>query len=443
MLRWFNQSRRMRRAQSKPTVSVIVVIYNMAREAPRTLFSLSTDYQRHIAAEDYEVIVVDNGSNPPFDRRLLEGLSGNFRLIRIDPAPPSPAYAVNRGLAAARGDSIGVMIDGARIVTPGLLHFARHGATVARAPVVATTGWYLGHDFQRRAMRNGYDQTREDALLATIQWPHDGYRLFEIATPDDSSVFNWLGPIGESNALFLRREVWDQLGGMDEQFDEPGGGFINGDTLRRALEIPEAQLVFLLGEGTFHQLHGGIATNAPPERLGGDIPRWKDQYQRLRGKPFEAPEIRKAPIYLGTLPVPALSRMVHAAVRPFYSSNPPLGPGFDQELWSAQPVMQPADPVIAQLVELAQREFRAGRYEAAAGVACLARARAPDESEPQRLLSLAAPWLPCEGLPHPWRIDYHVAMAEAFRILKEDDMAESNDRAALSLRTNLVSDTPN
>ena len=51
----------------KKTLSVVVVVYNIPREAPRTLFSLSADYQRHIAPEDYEVIVVDNGSNPSLD----------------------------------------------------------------------------------------------------------------------------------------------------------------------------------------------------------------------------------------------------------------------------------------------------------------------------------------------------------------------------------------
>src|SRR5882757_5157879 len=110
----------------KPDVSVVVVVYNIPREAPRTLFSLSAAYQRHIGAIDYEVIVVDNGSNPPLDPQLVAGLEGNFRLIRIDPASPSPAQAVNRGIAEANGELIGVMVDGARIVTPGLIHFARH-----------------------------------------------------------------------------------------------------------------------------------------------------------------------------------------------------------------------------------------------------------------------------------------------------------------------------
>src|ERR1700738_3493118 len=108
-------------------ISLVVVVFNMPREAPRTLYSLSAAYQRDIDANDYEIIVVDNGSTPAFDPEEIANLSGNFRLIRIDPASPSPAHALNRGLAEAKGDVIGAMIDGARIATPGLLHFARHG----------------------------------------------------------------------------------------------------------------------------------------------------------------------------------------------------------------------------------------------------------------------------------------------------------------------------
>ena len=86
------------KARRKPALSVVVVVYNIPREAPRTLLTLSASYQRHIDADDYEVIVVDNGSKPPFDPALIESLSGNFRLIRIDPAPPlrrTPSTAVS------------------------------------------------------------------------------------------------------------------------------------------------------------------------------------------------------------------------------------------------------------------------------------------------------------------------------------------------------------
>lgn len=427
------------RVKPKPNLSVVVVVYNMAREAPRTLLSLSANYQRHIDADDYEVIVVDNGSDPPFDPREIESLSGNFRLIRIDPARPSPAQAINRGIAEARGDVIGVMIDGARIVTPGLLHFARHGAGLYDGAVVATLGWYLGYDRQSWAMLAGYDQTREDALLKAINWPNDGYRLFEIATMDESSHDGWFTPIGEANALFMRRGLWDILGGMDERFDVPGGGLANGDVFRRAGDLPGAELVILLGEATFHQIHGGAATNAPVENFPEMLAQWNKQYETIRGRSFDYPNLRNAPTYLGTLPRPALARFVRAAIDPvsLYGRESPLGPHFDRELWSLSPSAEPADPTIAALVDLARKEFRAQRYESAAAVARLVRERAPDEPEPQRLLSLIGSWLSLDGPPPERRAHYHCALGEAYRLLGNSAAATSENQKGLKLKPDL------
>jgi glycosyltransferase involved in cell wall biosynthesis len=415
-----------------PSVSVVVVVYNMPREAPRALYSLSAGYQRDIDPDDYEVIVVDNGSNPALDPQLVAGLAGHFRLIRIDSASPSPAPAVNRGLAAARGEVIGVLIDGARIVTPGLLHFARHGARLYDKAVVATLGWYLGYDFQGWSVPRGYDRAREDALLDSIDWPSDGYRLFEIGTMDESSVDGWFQPISESNALFLRRELWELLGGIDERFDSPGGGLVNLDTFSRILEWPDADLVILLGEATFHQLHGGVNTNAPPERQRDNWFTWSNEYAAIRGRPYQTPRPRRAPTYIGTLPQAALARMVRAAIHP----NPrrfeePLGPDFDKELWARALPARSVDETIARLVDLAQDEFRQGRFAAACAVARLIRERSPDERGPQQLLSLVAPWLPGAGPPNSQRTNYHLALAEAHRMLRENETAALNYRAAL------------
>jgi Glycosyl transferase family 2 len=420
----------------KPDLSVVVVVYNMAREAPRTLHSLSAVYQRHIDPDDYEVIVVDNGSNPPLDRKVVEGLAGNFRLIRIDPAPRSPALAVNRGLASARGDVVGVMIDGARIVTPGLLHFARYGARLYDKAVIATLGWYLGHDFQRWSMRHGYNHAREDALLHSIGWPNDGYRLFEIGTMDESSVDGWLEPIAESNALFLRRKFWELLGGVDERFDAPGGGLVNLDTFHRTLEEPDAQLIILLGEATFHQLHGGIATNAGHAGHVDNVARWKSQYESIRGRPFDWLRPKHAPTYLGTLPQPALARMVRAAIHP-RSGGQLLGADFNNELWGPPIPAQSEDPTIVGLIGLAENEFRQGHFEASCAVARLIRERAPDELGPQRMLSLVSPWRPIEGAPKYQPAEYHLALAQAYRMLGENEPAVLNYRTALTFNRNL------
>ncbi|MEK6321322.1 MAG: glycosyltransferase family A protein [Acidobacteriota bacterium] len=426
------------RVEREPNLSVVVVVYNMPREGPRTLHSLSAAYQRHIEPDDYEVIVVDNGSNPPFDPKVIEGLSGNFRLIRIDPASPSPVQAVNRGIAEARGEVIGVMIDGARMVTPGLLHFARHGAGIYDRAVVASIGWFLGFDDQRWALEGGYDKKREDALLKSIDWPADGYRLFEIGTLANSSSNGWLLPIAESNALFLRRELWGILEGFDERFDLPGGGVVNLDTYRRALELPNAELVVLLGEGSFHQVHGGIATNSDIDLFPDLRRRWAQQYETIRGRPWASPT-HDRPTYLGTLPRPALSHLVRSVLDPIPRGNSgPFGGSFDRSLWSITPIVRPADPGIAALVELAHTEFRAGRFEAAAAVARLARNHAPDEVEPQRLLAHASPWLRTRMPPNDRRAEFHLALGEAYRVLGNGGKSASEYRAALTFDDDLV-----
>jgi glycosyl transferase family 2 len=405
----------------KPDVSVVVIVHDMPREAPRTLYSLSAAYQQHIHAGDYEVIVVDNGSTPPFDPKVLDDLKGNFRLIRMESAPRSPVRAINRGLAEARGRIIGVMIDGARMVTPGLLHFSRHGSRLYDRAVVAALTWHLGFDMQGWAIEAGYDKDREDKLLATIEWPTNGYRLFEIATLAGSSIDGWFLPIAESNALFLGREMWDLLGGLDERFDLPGGGLVNLDTWCRALALPGTEQVILLGEGTFHQLHGSIATNATPQSLSDSLEGWAAQYQAIRGRSWAVPQLTTPPTYIGTLPRAALARFVRAALDPVQARlgnrEPPLGAAFDRTLWSLAPIVRPVNPTIAALVDHAHTEFRAGRFEACAAIARLARTHAPDEPEPQRLLSLVGVWLQTEEPAEQRRAEFHVALAEAYRLL--------------------------
>ena len=415
-------------------VSIVVVVHNMAREAPRTLRSLAPSYQQGIDADDYEVIVVDNGSSPPFDPKILDGLGDNFRLIRIDPAPPSPAQAVNWGLAEARGEIVGVLIDGARMVTPGFVHFGRQGARLHPRSVVATLAWHLGYDQQRWAMEGGYDQKREDQLLASINWPHDGYRLFEIAAFDESSTDGWFAPIQESNGLFLSRDSWELLGGIDESFDAPGGGLVNLDTLVRALELPESELVILLGEATFHQFHGGIASNADYLTFPQLLTKWQVQYEAIRGRPLKTPTTQNR-TYLGTLPKPMLQHFARSLVEP--ARGLPLGSGFDKTLWLPSPLPRPVDRKCAALLELAEREFRAGRPDAAAAIARMARARAPDEPGPQRLLANASPWLR-ENVPaDDRRANFHFARAKAFRLLGDAAAAQTEYRAALAWNADL------
>ena len=274
-------------------LSVVVVAYDMARELPRTLHTLGTSYQRDIHADDYEVIVVDNGSPAPVPAELVASFAGHLRLERLDPAPPSPAGAANHGLAVARGDVKGLIVDGARLASPGLLAGALVAVRLADRPVVTAPAFHLGEAPHMRAVETGYDQSVEDTLLDGCAWRDDGYRLFGISTPAGSSGRGLFGPMGESSGLFAPAELWDELGGMDERFALPGGGLANHDLYLRACGLPGADLTVLLGEGTFHQYHGGTATS---RRFGWD--EMQADYTRRStacptGRPGNPPAVRR------------------------------------------------------------------------------------------------------------------------------------------------------
>ena len=287
-------------------LSLIVVFHEMAREADRTLATLAPDYQRGVSATDYEVIAVDAGSATPLDATAVQARCPNARLLRTPPAP-SPAAAVNAAARQAAGEAIAVSIDGARMLSPGIIAGILAGLQTAADPVVATLAWHLGPKVQNESILEGYDAAAEDALLATVDWQRDGYELFRIATLAASSGSGWFQPLSESNCLAVPRAAWDSLGGLEERFVSPGGGFVNLDFYRRACDRAES-LLTLLGEGTFHQVHGGVATNTPWERHPFES--FHAEYQAIRGEAF-APPLREA-VYLGGMPDQALPFLRHS-----------------------------------------------------------------------------------------------------------------------------------
>ena len=282
-----------------PALSIVLVAHEMQRELPRTLRSLDLPYQRAIERDAYEVIVVDNGSAHPPDERTLAHFSGRLRATHVEAAPQSPAMAANRGLEMAQGEIVGLLIDGARIASPGLLSGALMGSRVAETPVVATLGWHLGPDTHMDAARSGYDRQAEDRMLTEAGWEEDGYRLFALSSLSGSSRRGWFGPLGESNALFMHRRMWEQLGGLDTRFSLPGGGLVNHDLYSRACALPGAQLVVVLGEGPFHQIHDGASTSRRVSRETAFA-----DYEAHRGHPYSPP--RNPAIYVGGVPATAL-----------------------------------------------------------------------------------------------------------------------------------------
>lgn len=293
----------------EPLISVVVICHNMQREALRTLHSLSRRYQEGIEDIEYEVLVVDNGSSHPLDERDVQAFGSEFTYRYFDSQSPSPVKALNAAVRASRGRYKVICIDGARILTPGVLRYMSMAIRLSENPVVATLGWHLGDKLQKIAMLEGYDQRVEDELLAGSGWEEDGYALFSISCLSGSSAKGWFRPISESNCIAVSAEMFESVGGFDEAFVTAGGGYSNLDFYKRVCEIQTSELFVLLGEGTFHQFHGGASTNPAPGSNPGK--EFSSEYERLRGARYSPPD--KAATYIGSLPLQAV-RFMRASV---------------------------------------------------------------------------------------------------------------------------------
>ena len=271
----------------KPFMSIIVICYNMNREIQRTIYSLSADFQRDISSDEYEVILVDNGSKVPPKLEDFSGMDIDLTIYNHENPTHSPVAAINMAINKASGQFIGVCIDGARIHSPRVLATAREGLCMSDRSIVAVRGRYLGSKMQRDSIAEGYNKAVEDTLLESSGWQTYGYRLFDISVFDESSGPTWFHPICESNALFMGRSLWREINGFDPQFKSPGGGLVNLDTWRRATELPEINPMILFGEATFHQVHGGVATNGSQDIINTFF----DEYAQIRGCEYKAPEV--------------------------------------------------------------------------------------------------------------------------------------------------------
>ncbi len=295
----------------KPILSVVVIFYNMTREAERTLFSLSTRFQTDISDAECEIVAIDNGSARALDPEGIRKIASNINYQFLKTESASPAAAVNLGVRSARGEFIAAIVDGARMASPGLLSTTIKALRTYSNPFVSALSWHLGPDVQNVSMLNDYDQSVEDQLLDSINWRQEGYRLFDISTIAQSSNVGFLGGMPRECSFFaMRKSQFDEIGGFDERFQCPGGGLVNQDFLKRTLAIPTLNPVVILGEGVFHQFHGGVATNVPMKIH--PFEEFQEEYARIHGRRYR-PDPPVEPSYLGKMPSAAM-RFVNGGI---------------------------------------------------------------------------------------------------------------------------------
>ena len=299
-----------------PALSLIIIAFDMDRELPRTVRSFLPPYQTDLPAGGVQIIIADNGSTRPVERSDFPA-DADITVIRVDDGGISPCRAVNRAAALARADRIAVAIDGARMASPGLISTALQAAAIDDRAFVATLGFHLGPKVQQISTTEGYDRAVEDGLLDSIGWPADGYRLFEISALGESYIDGVRASPPETTFFVMDRQRFLDIGGFDERFASLGGGFANFDLYERALADPQAPLIMLVGEATFHQLHFGATTQAGgirrPVAQGeglGEV--YAREYAGIRGRAWT--RVVRHPFLFG--------RLTHPRVGPLFLPNP-------------------------------------------------------------------------------------------------------------------------
>jgi hypothetical protein len=284
-------------------LSIVVNFFNNSREARNTLYSMTRKYQLGAKDMPYEVIVIDHGSTKPLAAEEIESYGAEFKYRFVPTTAVCPAQAINDACRDAAGDVLMVIIDGAHILSPGIFQRYAEAFTLFSSPFVIVPAMHLGPKIQNVSVREGYNQSAEDKLLDQSAWRENGYRLYTISRDFADQGWGWFGFPYESNCFALRKADYLALGGFDPRFELPGGGLVNLDFYNRAISTPQLHYVIVLGECTFHQFHGGVATNTPAAQH--PWARLAEDYARIRGRPFQQ-VLRKA-YFLGALPQEALS----------------------------------------------------------------------------------------------------------------------------------------
>jgi hypothetical protein len=296
-------------------LSIVVIGFDMRRELPRTVLSLLPPYQRGIGDDEVEIIVVDNGSAEPVCREWFPP-NADIRVVRLDGAGVSPCRAINEGARLARAEYIAVVIDGARMASPGLVNTALTAACIHPRSFVATMGFHLGPKVQQVSVTEGYTREIEDGLLASIGWPRDGYRLFEVCALGGSYIYGVLKSPSETTFFVMKTSMFHEIGGYDERFVQLGGGLASFDVFRRAVGAAGEGFVMLVGEGTFHQLHYGATTQAGGigRRYDGGVSLGKiylREYEQIVGRPFAF--ATQVPFLFGRVTHPEVPRLFFRA----------------------------------------------------------------------------------------------------------------------------------
>lgn len=264
-------------------MDIIICTFNMKVEILNTILSSLPPYQKNVVDNLDSITIVDNGSTDGIKPENITELADNIQFVRYPSPTRSPAPALNWAVRNfATSDHIMLCIDGARMFSDHLISRTMEVFKYVPNAFVYTLSFHIGRKAHQELARDGYTLEDFRQFLDDLDWQNDPGSLRENSVLALSSRKGYDSAIAESNAFCLRRTDFERLGGFDERFLTPGGGLCNLEIFQRCTSDSSMVNVCLLGEGTYHQYHGGAATG-----LKIDQKTYQVEYKSIFGVPFQ------------------------------------------------------------------------------------------------------------------------------------------------------------
>lgn len=185
-------------------VSVILATYNRATKLAQCLKSI---FNQTLSSDQYEVIVVDDGSLDETTQVLqrFQGKFSNFSFLRQ--SNQGPATARNRGVRQARAKIIAFTDDDCVVPSDWLVRLLDG---LRRYPAVVAVG--------------GYQEAPDPVLAQSWVARFERFQTREIYAAQEREVVGGMEtPAVVTNNMIIRKEVFDELGGFDETFPVAAG----------------------------------------------------------------------------------------------------------------------------------------------------------------------------------------------------------------------------
>ncbi|WP_334021639.1 glycosyltransferase family 2 protein [Alteromonas sp. S015] len=192
-------------ADTQPLVSLIIPTKNAWQLVKTCIDSIreKTDYQ------NYEIILIDNGSDEVDSLRYFESLSqySNIRVFAY-PGPFNYSAINNFGVKHAKGSIIGLINNDIEVINPEWLSYMVGHAVRDSVGCVGAKLLYANERVQHAGVVLGYGG---GAGHAHKYFPrsHAGYLQRLVATSNYSAV--------TAACLLVKRELFDAVGGLNEQ----------------------------------------------------------------------------------------------------------------------------------------------------------------------------------------------------------------------------------